>query len=76
MQAFMGSDTHALLRSITQQSLDLFSQQELDNFYTYPISVLSQKLYLGNWAQANDAKIQRDLKLTGFINCCLQEKGE
>ncbi|NXG00048.1 STYL1 protein, partial [Sakesphorus luctuosus] len=46
----------------------LWMPQELDNFQVYPVEVLPGKLYMGNFKQACDQKIQKDLKITALVN--------
>ncbi|KFQ23101.1 Serine/threonine/tyrosine-interacting-like 1, partial [Mesitornis unicolor] len=42
--------------------------QELDNFQTYPVEILPAKLYMGNFKQACDQQIQKDLKIKAQVN--------
>ncbi|XP_071431223.1 serine/threonine/tyrosine-interacting-like protein 1 [Pithys albifrons albifrons] len=46
----------------------LWMPQELDNFQVYPVEILPAKLYMGNFKQACDQKIQKDLKITALVN--------
>ncbi|XP_037230910.1 serine/threonine/tyrosine-interacting-like protein 1 isoform X1 [Falco biarmicus] len=43
-------------------------QQELDNFQPYPVEILPEKLYMGNFKQACDQQIQRNLKIKAQVN--------
>lgn len=43
--------------------------QELDSFYTYPTSILSQKLYLGSSSHRSNTMVVKDLKITSFVDC-------
>ncbi|XP_054703628.1 serine/threonine/tyrosine-interacting-like protein 1 isoform X4 [Grus americana] len=43
-------------------------QQELDNFQPYPVEILPAKLYMGNFKQACDQQIQKDLKIKAQVN--------
>lgn len=43
-------------------------QQELEAFKTYPVEILPAKVYMGNYAQACDSQIQKDLKIKAHIN--------
>lgn len=49
-------------------SPQLLSLQELDNFEPYPVEILSGKLYMGNFKQACDQQIQKDLKIKAQVN--------
>uniref|UniRef100_A0A663MKD6 Uncharacterized protein n=1 Tax=Athene cunicularia TaxID=194338 RepID=A0A663MKD6_ATHCN len=42
--------------------------QELDNFQPYPVEILPAKLYMGNFKQACDQQIQKDLKIKAQVN--------
>ncbi|XP_074969559.1 serine/threonine/tyrosine-interacting-like protein 1 isoform X2 [Phalacrocorax aristotelis] len=42
--------------------------QELDNFQPYPVEILPAKLYMGNFKQACDRQIQKDLKIKAQVN--------
>uniref|UniRef100_A0A670Y752 Tyrosine-protein phosphatase domain-containing protein n=1 Tax=Pseudonaja textilis TaxID=8673 RepID=A0A670Y752_PSETE len=42
--------------------------QELEAFKTYPVEILPAKLYMGNYKQACDSQIQKDLKIKAHIN--------
>ncbi|XP_078081291.1 serine/threonine/tyrosine-interacting-like protein 1 [Mustelus asterias] len=44
--------------------------QELDAFEPYPIEVLPAKLYLGDFKQASDKQIQKNLKFKAYLNLC------
>ncbi|NXL82969.1 STYL1 protein, partial [Alectura lathami] len=46
----------------------LWVPQELDNFQPYPVEILPAKLYLGNFKQACDPQIQKDLKIKAQVN--------
>ncbi|NXC77891.1 STYL1 protein, partial [Anhinga anhinga] len=46
----------------------LWMPQELDNFQTYPVEILPAKLYMGNFKQACDRQIQKDLKIKAQVN--------
>lgn len=46
----------------------LLSLQELDNFQLYPVEILPAKLYMGNFKQACDQQIQKDLKIKAQVN--------
>lgn len=49
-------------------SPQLLSLQELDNFKPYPVEILPGKLYMGNFRQACDQQIQKDLKIKAQVN--------
>ncbi|KAF4791040.1 Serine/threonine/tyrosine-interacting-like protein 1 [Turdus rufiventris] len=42
--------------------------QELDTFQPYPVEILPAKLYMGNFKQASDKQIQKDLKIKALVN--------
>ncbi|KFV53211.1 Serine/threonine/tyrosine-interacting-like 1, partial [Gavia stellata] len=46
----------------------LWMPQELDNFQLYPVEILPAKLYMGNFKQACDEQIQKDLKIKAQVN--------
>ncbi|NXW49607.1 STYL1 protein, partial [Nyctiprogne leucopyga] len=46
----------------------LWMPQELDNLQTYPVEILPAKLYMGNFKQACDQQIQKDLKIKAQVN--------
>ncbi|XP_026371822.1 serine/threonine/tyrosine-interacting-like protein 1 isoform X2 [Ursus arctos] len=48
--------------------------QELDAFQPYPAEIIPGKIYLGNFGQACDPKIQKDLKIKAHVNVSM-EKG-
>ncbi|NWW80849.1 STYL1 protein, partial [Climacteris rufus] len=46
----------------------LWMPQELDSFQPYPVEILPGKLYMGNFKQASDKQIQKDLKIKALVN--------
>ncbi|NXJ90304.1 STYL1 protein, partial [Corythaixoides concolor] len=46
----------------------LWMPQELDNFQPYPVEILPAKLFMGNFKQACDQQIQKDLKIKAQVN--------
>ncbi|NXN75341.1 STYL1 protein, partial [Himantopus himantopus] len=46
----------------------LWMPQELEKFQTYPVEILPAKLYMGNFKQACDRQIQKDLKIKAQVN--------
>ncbi|NWY51692.1 STYL1 protein, partial [Chionis minor] len=46
----------------------LWMPQELENFEPYPVEILPAKLYMGNFKQACDQQIQKDLKIKAQVN--------
>ncbi|NXK88964.1 STYL1 protein, partial [Formicarius rufipectus] len=46
----------------------LWMPRELENFQIYPVEILPAKLYMGNFKQACDQKIQKDLKIKALVN--------
>uniref|UniRef100_A0A8C0EAD0 Tyrosine-protein phosphatase domain-containing protein n=1 Tax=Bubo bubo TaxID=30461 RepID=A0A8C0EAD0_BUBBB len=52
----------------------LWMPQELDNFQPYPVEILPAKLYMGNFEQACDQQIQKDLKIKAQVNISEQPR--
>ena len=46
--------------------------QELDAFQPYPIEIMPGRIYLGNFKQACDPKIQKDLKINAHVNISME----
>ncbi|NXS58692.1 STYL1 protein, partial [Brachypteracias leptosomus] len=46
----------------------LWMPRELDNLQLYPVEILPAKLYMGNFKQACDQQIQKDLKIKALVN--------
>ncbi|XP_057271478.1 serine/threonine/tyrosine-interacting-like protein 1 [Pezoporus wallicus] len=46
----------------------LWMPWELANLQTYPVEILPAKLYMGNFKQAIDQQIQKDLKIQAQVN--------
>ncbi|NXR53815.1 STYL1 protein, partial [Hippolais icterina] len=46
----------------------LWMPQELDTFQPYPVEILPAKLYMGNFKQASDKQVQKDLKIKALVN--------
>ncbi|NWX56188.1 STYL1 protein, partial [Promerops cafer] len=46
----------------------LWMPRELDTFQPYPVEILPAKLYMGNFQQASDKQIQKDLKIKALVN--------
>uniref|UniRef100_A0A670JR88 Serine/threonine/tyrosine interacting like 1 n=1 Tax=Podarcis muralis TaxID=64176 RepID=A0A670JR88_PODMU len=45
-------------------------RKELEAFKPYPVEILPARLYMGNYAQACDSQIQKDLKIKAHLNVC------
>uniref|UniRef100_A0A2K5UUQ6 Tyrosine-protein phosphatase domain-containing protein n=1 Tax=Macaca fascicularis TaxID=9541 RepID=A0A2K5UUQ6_MACFA len=58
------SGTYHFLR--TQKII--WMPQELDAFQPYPIEIMPGEVFLGNFSQACDPKIQKDLKIKAHVN--------
>ncbi|XP_003951102.2 serine/threonine/tyrosine-interacting-like protein 1 isoform X3 [Pan troglodytes] len=58
------SGTYHFLR--TQKII--WMPQELDAFQPYPIEIVPGKVFIGNFSQACDPKIQKDLKIKAHVN--------
>uniref|UniRef100_A0A8D1NY36 Tyrosine-protein phosphatase domain-containing protein n=1 Tax=Sus scrofa TaxID=9823 RepID=A0A8D1NY36_PIG len=54
----------------TQKSI--WMPQELDAFQPYPVEIVPGKIYLGNFRQACDPKIQKDLKIKAHVNVSME----
>lgn len=50
----------------------IFMPKEMDEIKPYPTEIIPGFLYLGNWRQGNAPYIQKDLKVKGHINCCVE----
>ncbi|XP_054445732.1 serine/threonine/tyrosine-interacting-like protein 1 isoform X2 [Pteronotus mesoamericanus] len=47
-------------------------EKELDEFQPYPVEIVPGKVYLGNFRQACDPKIQKDLKIKAHVNVSME----
>ncbi|XP_069425506.1 serine/threonine/tyrosine-interacting-like protein 1 isoform X5 [Ovis canadensis] len=50
----------------------IWMPQELDAFQPYPIEIMPGRIYLGNFKQACDPKIQKDLKINAHVNISME----
>ncbi|KAM5262227.1 serine/threonine/tyrosine-interacting-like protein 1 isoform 1-T1 [Hipposideros larvatus] len=50
----------------------IWMPQELDEFQPYPVEIVPGKIYLGNFRQACDPKIQKDLKIKAHVNVSME----
>lgn len=50
----------------------IWMPQELDAFQPYPVEIIPGKVYLGDFRQACDPKIQKDLKIKAHVNVCME----
>ncbi|XP_057343238.1 serine/threonine/tyrosine-interacting-like protein 1 isoform X5 [Manis pentadactyla] len=48
------------------------SIEELDAFQPYPVEIIPGKIYLGNFRQACDPQIQKDLKIKAHVNISME----
>lgn len=55
-----------------QSGLSPSPPQELDAFQPYPVEIVPGKIYLGNFRQACDPKIQKDLKIKAHVNVSME----
>lgn len=46
--------------------------QELDEFQAYPVEIVPGSIYLGDFRQACDPKIQKDLKIKAHVNVSME----
>ncbi|BFZ04563.1 hypothetical protein BsWGS_07602 [Bradybaena similaris] len=52
----------------------LYTPRELDEIKTFPLEIYPGLLYLGNWRHGNSPQVQKDLKIRGHINCCVESE--
>jgi len=64
-------DFSALYPFLRTQKI-LYMPREYDEIRTYPTEIIPGVLFLGNWRQGNAAYIQKDLKVKGHVNCCVE----
>ncbi|XP_023420923.1 serine/threonine/tyrosine-interacting-like protein 1 isoform X3 [Cavia porcellus] len=50
----------------------IWMPQELDAFQPYPIEILPGRIYLGDFSQACDPKVQKDLRINAHINVSME----
>ncbi|XP_037670332.1 serine/threonine/tyrosine-interacting-like protein 1 isoform X3 [Choloepus didactylus] len=50
----------------------IWMPQELDAFQPYPVEIMPGKIYLGNFNQACDPKVQKDLKIKAHVNVSME----
>ncbi|KAI5128052.1 serine/threonine/tyrosine-interacting-like protein 1 isoform X1 [Manis pentadactyla] len=50
----------------------IWMPQELDAFQPYPVEIIPGKIYLGNFRQACDPQIQKDLKIKAHVNISME----
>ncbi|XP_028001114.2 serine/threonine/tyrosine-interacting-like protein 1 isoform X2 [Eptesicus fuscus] len=50
----------------------IWMPQELDEFQAYPVEIVPGRIYLGDFRQACDPKIQKDLKIKAHVNVSLE----
>uniref|UniRef100_A0A8C3VE73 Serine/threonine/tyrosine interacting like 1 n=1 Tax=Catagonus wagneri TaxID=51154 RepID=A0A8C3VE73_9CETA len=50
----------------------IWMPQELDAFQPYPVEIMPGRIYLGNFRQACDPKIQKDLKIKAHVNVSVE----
>ncbi|XP_041053830.1 serine/threonine/tyrosine-interacting-like protein 1 isoform X1 [Carcharodon carcharias] len=44
--------------------------QELDAFEPYPVEILPAKLYMGDFKQASNKQVEKNLKIKAYLNLC------
>uniref|UniRef100_A0A8C5UNH8 Serine/threonine/tyrosine interacting like 1 n=1 Tax=Microcebus murinus TaxID=30608 RepID=A0A8C5UNH8_MICMU len=47
-------------------------KKELDAFQPYPVEIVPGRVFLGNFSQACDPKIQKDLKIKAHVNVSME----
>ncbi|XP_036995050.1 serine/threonine/tyrosine-interacting-like protein 1 isoform X1 [Artibeus jamaicensis] len=50
----------------------IWMPQELDAFQPYPVEIVPGQIYLGDFRQACDPKIQKDLKIKAHVNVSME----
>ncbi|XP_012614521.1 serine/threonine/tyrosine-interacting-like protein 1 isoform X1 [Microcebus murinus] len=50
----------------------IWMPQELDAFQPYPVEIVPGRVFLGNFSQACDPKIQKDLKIKAHVNVSME----
>ncbi|CAK6444580.1 unnamed protein product [Pipistrellus nathusii] len=50
----------------------IWMPQELDEFQAYPVEIVPGRIYLGDFRQACDPKIQKDLKIKAHVNVSME----
>ncbi|XP_045399045.1 serine/threonine/tyrosine-interacting-like protein 1 isoform X3 [Lemur catta] len=50
----------------------IWMPQELDEFQPYPVEIIPGRVFLGNFSQACDPKIQKDLKIKAHVNVSME----
>ncbi|XP_032966236.1 serine/threonine/tyrosine-interacting-like protein 1 isoform X1 [Rhinolophus ferrumequinum] len=50
----------------------IWMPQELDEFQPYPVEIVPGRIYLGNFVQACNPKIQKDLKIKAHVNVSME----
>uniref|UniRef100_UPI00398F05AF serine/threonine/tyrosine-interacting-like protein 1 n=1 Tax=Pristiophorus japonicus TaxID=55135 RepID=UPI00398F05AF len=51
-----------------------YMPQELDDFEPYPVEIFPAKLYLGDFKQASNKQVQKDLKIKAYLNLCHEKE--
>ncbi|XP_006155698.1 serine/threonine/tyrosine-interacting-like protein 1 [Tupaia chinensis] len=50
----------------------IWMPQELDAFQPYPVEIIPGRIFLGNFSQACNPKIQKDLKIKAHVNVSME----
>ncbi|XP_060029462.1 serine/threonine/tyrosine-interacting-like protein 1 isoform X5 [Erinaceus europaeus] len=50
----------------------IWMPQELDAFMPYPVEIVPGKIYMGDFKQACDPKVQKNLKIKAHVNVCME----
>nr|XP_022343310.1 serine/threonine/tyrosine-interacting-like protein 1 [Crassostrea virginica] len=64
----------ALYPFLRTQKIMFMPREMDDNLKPYPTEIIPGVLYLGNWRQGNAPYIQKDLKVKGHVNCCVESE--
>ncbi|XP_067864071.1 serine/threonine/tyrosine-interacting-like protein 1 [Heptranchias perlo] len=51
-----------------------YMPQELDAFEPYPVEIFPAKLYMGDFKQACNKQVQKDLKIKAYLNLCNEKE--
>jgi len=69
-----GYESFSALYPFLRTQKILFTPRELDDIKPYPVEIMQGLLYMGSWKQGNAPYVQKDLKIRGHINCCVEEE--
>ncbi|KAM6155855.1 serine/threonine/tyrosine-interacting-like protein 1 [Rhynchocyon petersi] len=67
-----GYETFSAMYHFFRTQKIIWMPQELDAFEPYPVEILPGRLYMGNFSQACNPKMHRDLKVKAHINVSME----